>query len=255
MRLVDSHLVVERPHATLRVLVIHHAGGSAMSYLPLAQGLPGSCEPCLFELPGRGMRAAETPAPNYRAAVADLTPQVAAAIDRPVLVVGHSLGAILAHGVVSALPPARRDLVRAVVVSGFASPTDTARAARHPAAPFVVRSRNDLLAELRDRGGCPPDVFADPDLLELTVTVLGHDLHLADTYLPSPPADLDAAYHVWYGRDDRTLTEDELRRWAADTPHPPVLRAFRGGHFYLSQRPEPALALADLATELAAEPA
>lgn len=246
MRLAGSHLVLERPGATQRVLLFHHAGGSAMSYLPLAQQLPPWCEPCLFELPGRGMRAAEPPAPDFLTTVERLLPDVDSVIDRPVVVIGHSLGAILAHSLVASLPPQRRALVRAVVVSAFASPADAARAASHPDAPFQVRSRDELLAELRDRGGCPPDVFDDPELRELAVTVLGHDLHLADTYVPPEPVAIDAGYEVWFGRDDRHVMLEELRRWAAATARPPRLRDFRGGHFYLSQEPEPAEALGEL---------
>nr|AKA59442.1 thioesterase [uncultured bacterium AR_412] len=242
MRIGDGHVVLERPDATLRVLVFHHAGGSAMSYVPLAQRLPDGCEPFLFDLPGRGIRASEPPAADFDTAIDQLLPVVAAAADRPTVLVGHSLGALLAHSFAARLPPSR---VKAVVVSAFPSPEDTALAASHPAEPFQVRTRSQLLSELRDRGGCPPEVFDDPELLDLTITLMGHDLHLADTYRP-PQAGNHADYHVWYGRDDEHVTLEELNRWASATSGPLDVREFRGGHFYLLQGEQAGNALREL---------
>ncbi|OLR91876.1 thioesterase II family protein [Actinokineospora bangkokensis] len=246
MRFADTHVLVERPDAAVRLFVLHHAGGSAMSYLPLAQAMPESCEPVLFDLPGRGTRTGTPPPADFRSAVDDLLPDLAALLDRPAVVFGHSLGALLAHGLLGALPPDRREQVRAVVVSAFTSPTDAAAEATHPAGPFLVRSRPRLLDELRDRGGCPPELFEEPELLEEVVTLMGHDLHLADTYPGSPVPTGDVDYHVWYGRQDDHLDVDAVERWALSTPHPPHVRGFRGGHFYLDGNPEVTAALARL---------
>ncbi|SFR28724.1 Surfactin synthase thioesterase subunit [Lentzea waywayandensis] len=239
MRFNGSHIVVERPGAEVRLLMFHHAGGSAMSYLPLARALPQECEPVLFELSGRGMRPEVAPPGDFRAALDDLLPAVVSVVDRPVVVFGHSLGALLAHSLVSSLPAEQRKLVRAVVVSAFTSPTD----ALAEADPLVVRSRAQLLAELESRGGCPPELFEDDELREHAITLLGHDLHLADTYVVAPPWDGDVDYHVWYGRQDEHLDVDAVERWEASTPRPPVVRGFRGGHFYLDGGQEAKTAL------------
>lgn len=233
MKLNGSHVLVPRPDASVRLLVFHHAGGSAMSYLPLARALP--CETVLFELTGRGMRPDIAPPADFRAAVSDLLPAVASVIDRPTVVLGHSLGALLAHSLVGSLPADLQALVRTVVVSAFTSPVDQLGRV----SPSLVRSRASLLEELRGRGGCPPEVFEDAELLERAVALLGHDLHLADTYVEAPPVSAEIDYHVWYGRQDAYLEVDELERWAESTPRPPAVRGFRGGHFYLDQNPEP----------------
>lgn len=251
MKLDDGHVLLDREDAPLRVLMFHHAGGSAMSFLPLARRLPPECEPVLFELPGRGLRQTEPPAKDFARAVDRLLPEVAAMVDRPTLVVGHSLGALIAHSVVAGLPRPEREHVRAVVVSAFPSPPDAARAATQPAEPFQVRDRDGLLAELRIWGGCAPEVFEDADLLDFAITLMGHDLHLADTYRP-PCGDVDIAadYHVWFGRDDDHLVRDELRGWATVTRRPPSVREFRGGHFYLTEGDQAAAALGGLVADL-----
>ncbi|MGH3511833.1 MAG: thioesterase II family protein [Pseudonocardiaceae bacterium] len=251
MKLLGTHVVLGPEDAAVRVLVFHHAGGSAISYLPLARQLLPDSQTCLFELPGRGIRAGEAPLTDFTTAVKHLLPEVAAVIDRPVFVVGHSLGAILAHSLVCGLPSSQLSLVGAVLISAFTSPDDAARLAAHPSEPFVFRSRGQLLRELVDRGGCPPEIFEEPDLLELTITLMGHDLHLADTYLAPTPLSRDIDYHVWYGRDDAFLDAAEVRRWEASTPKPPTIREFPGGHFYLGQLSDPPIALRRLVAEIA----
>ncbi|MEO6703806.1 MAG: alpha/beta fold hydrolase [Jatrophihabitantaceae bacterium] len=253
MKIADGYLALERPDARLRVLMFHHAGGSAMSYLPIARQLPDGCEPLLFELPGRGLRSSEPLVPDFTAAVAELLPKVIGVIDRPVLIFGHSLGAILAHSLVAGLPADQRALVRTVVVSAYSSPADAALRAPHPAKPFQVRTWDGLVAELRVRDGSPAELFDDPELLELTVNLLGHDLHLADTYRPPAPIEINAEYQVWRGREDPRPTTAQLAGWAEVSRPAPTFREFAGGHFYLLQSPQAGRALAELTTELSIE--
>jgi len=232
--------------APVRVVFVPHAGGSAMSYLPLARTLPDSCETHLVEPAGRGSRYDEPFPENFAAAVAALRAEVAPLLDRPTVIVGHSLGGLLAHELVSTLPTRAVAWVAAVVVSASRSPVATAAAATHPPAPFVRRTRRQLVDELRTRGGCPAEVFTEPDMLDNTIRVLGHDLHLADTYL-APAADpADVPYHLWFGRDDPFVDPATAHQWSPSLARSPSVRAFPGDHFYLSARPEPVAALRDL---------
>ncbi|TCO59531.1 thioesterase II family protein [Actinocrispum wychmicini] len=250
MKLADGYVLVERPNATLRVAVLHHAGGSALSYLPLAQRLPVSCEPCLLDLPGRGSLDTLPPAPDFATAIEQTLPTMTAIVDRPTVVVGHSLGALVAHSLVASLPTPQRTQVKAVVVSAFQSPQDAAQAATHPGSPFQVRTRESVLGDLRELGGTPAEIFDDPEWLAETITLFGLDLHLVDTYHP-PPAPVDADYHVWFGHDDSRLATEKLAGWAAATTKPVVTREFRGGHFYLTEVEQAANALAGLVSRLA----
>ncbi|MFV2128077.1 thioesterase II family protein [Micromonospora sp. LOL_013] len=122
-------------------------------------------------------------------------------------------------------------------------------AARHPAKPFRLWPPARLRDELRDRGGCPPEALADPELLAHAADLLGLHLHLADTYVAPKPVDTGVSSHVWFGRDDPYLDTAQASQWARNITRP-VLRSFRGGHFYLLQRAEPAGALRELVTDL-----
>ncbi|MET8628250.1 alpha/beta fold hydrolase [Kitasatospora sp. NPDC004669] len=244
--MTKTYLRIGEPDAPVRLLAFHHAGGSATAYLPLAQDLRPGCESLLFELPGRDEGEGALRARDFEDAVARLADDFRAAVDRPSVVLAHSMGALLAHRLVGALPAQRRALVRAVVVSAARSPRSAAGHATMPQAPFVARTRESVLSDLRRFGGCPPELFEDEQLVEHFVDVLGHDLHLADTYAPADGHHAGIPYHVWYGTEDETLAPDDLHSWAECGPDTVTLRGFAGGHFYLLEQPEARLVLRDL---------
>jgi surfactin synthase thioesterase subunit len=241
-RPTSAHLTLGAADAPHRVVFLHYAGGSAMSLLPLARSLPNSSAVGLMELNDRAR-----PAHSFAEAVDRLRPDFESLLDRPTTVFGHSMGALLAHAHVAGLPRECRRQVRDVVLSGSRSPVTTSRIATGPPAPLTTRSRADLIRDLGRYGACPPEVLADPHMLDLAVTALGQDLHLIDTYpgVSAGPAadggpDGGAEYHVWYGADDNEASVHEARMWAADLPRSPRLRGFPGGHFYLLEHPEEA---------------
>src|SRR5438067_10623016 len=86
-----------------RLVCFAHSGGSARSFADWPASLPAGWGLWAAELPGHGTRQAE---PLVRD-VADVVPQLASAIepllDRPTILLGHSLGAILAFEVARAL--------------------------------------------------------------------------------------------------------------------------------------------------------
>ncbi|MDT0542858.1 MULTISPECIES: thioesterase domain-containing protein [Streptomyces] len=248
IRIVDGHLLIGDPRLPLRVFLFHYAGATALSMLPLARALPPGCAAVAFELDGRGELADTPPARGFDDAVKRLFPAFRSWVDRPAVVVGHGVGALLAHALVAELPDGQRHHLRDVVLSGARSPVTTARVATHPRAPFLTRTREELTAELRRHGGCPPELFDYPHMLDLAVTMLGQDLHLMDTYhepAAVPPGGR-TDYHVWSGRGDRSLSAAESERWRLSTPSPPQPREFAGGHVFLCQERPPAAALREL---------
>jgi surfactin synthase thioesterase subunit len=243
-------LAVASADPALRVIFFHHAGGSAVSFLPLAQSLPPWSGSILLELGGRGIRDHEPYAEDFTAALADLLPAVEEVVDRPSVIFGHSLGGLLAHNIAAALPIEQQRLIRAVVVSGAYSPTEAAEAARYPAAPFLVRTEEQVIDTLRSRGGCPPAMLEDPEFVEHAVAVLGHDLHLADTYRqPETPA-IGVDYHVWYGRNDPDLTRSQAELWEKSISTIAKICGFRGGHFFPLENADVIAALREIITDI-----
>ncbi|MGO4754155.1 thioesterase II family protein, partial [Streptomyces sp. 2MCAF27] len=114
VRTVDGHLLIGDPRSPLRVLFFHYAGATALSMLPLARALPPGCAAVAFELDGRGELTDAPPVRSFDDAVKRLRPAFRSWLDRPAVVVGHGLGALLAHALVSARPGERRGHIRDV---------------------------------------------------------------------------------------------------------------------------------------------
>jgi surfactin synthase thioesterase subunit len=197
-----SPVLVGAADAPLRLVLLHPAGGSALSLAALAHAEPDLCRSALVELPGRGARSAEPFASDYRAAVDDLLAVTADLLDRPTVLFGHSLGGNLAHSLTCALPDRSRALVRAVVVSGALAPAD-----------------------LRRTAGRPRPATEDPVLLA--------DEALSRSYrsdvLPAGPL---PEYHIWQGDRDEHLPADHVEAWARHLRTRPAEAVFPGGHDY-----------------------
>jgi surfactin synthase thioesterase subunit len=218
------------PAAAVKLLMFHHAGGSAAAMLQLTKELPAGIETTAFELPGRGVRTRDKPADTFAAARDELLAKVCASLDRPTVIFGHSLGAMLADSVARRLSPGEQRLVRRVILSGCPVPPGPA------ARPAAVRARSQesLKSKLISFGGTPAEVLETPGLLDYFVEILGIDMRLVDTAVletePDPPA-LD--YELWLGTTDETEGIGTQEQWREILPRPPVVRYFEGGHFYL----------------------
>ncbi|MGW7413197.1 thioesterase II family protein [Streptomyces sp. NPDC054863] len=241
----ETYIRTGNSSAPVRLLAFHHAGGSASSFLPVARKLQDSCDSVLFELAGREPGEESLRSGSFHEAMELLTPDMEKLVDRPTIVVGHSLGALFAHAAVRTLGPDQLALVHRVVISSSRSARATADCATMPKEPFVVRDHEQLLAALHSFGGCPPEMFEDEDFLHFALSLLGHDLHLADTFSETGRAE-EIPLEVWYGKDDDTLVMAEMNSWRDSSSLEVSFRGFPGGHFYVYERPEAAEALREL---------
>lgn len=241
----EGHIVVAPVEdADLRVFLFPHAGGSAMSLLPLASELPAGTEALLFELPGRGARAREPRPATFDEACQGLVDHVQPLLDRPAILFGHSLGGLLCDGLVRRLPPEQRKWLTKVIVSSAPSPLRATAAACETGWPPTRRSRADLLARLIAHGGTPAEVFDDEALLEGVLEAFGDDMLLMDSYVLDPALSVcHADYELWTGRHDGSAAADLPEAWADVLARPLGERVFPGGHFYLTDRPEARAAL------------
>jgi len=227
--LADRIVARPNPAAPLKLLMFHHAGGSAAAVLPLARLLPADVEVTAFELAGRGVRTHDRPAATFAAARDELLDKVRASLDRPAVPFGHSLGAMLASSVSRRLAGREQGLIRRVILSGCPL---------LPPAPAGWRPPERTLQSLRDElagyGGTPAEILGAPGAADFFARLLGQDLRLVDTAAletdPAPPA-LD--YEIWLGHSDHTAHLGQPEQWRAILPRPPVVRYFGGGHFYL----------------------
>lgn len=227
------------PHAKLKLLCFHHAGGSALSMVPLVRDLSEDVEVCLFELPGRGMTNDLPFLSTFCEAKEYLFKTVFHYIDRPAVLFGHSLGGLFVYAL-SSLLDEKSQYIKKLIISAARSPITVANHATHPEAPFTRRTRESIIADIRRLGGVPNELESDSRLFNSIVDVTGRDFHLLDTFKFDDKALVNYPMELWLGTQDSAVPDEEVKLWEKMALNDYKCKYFNGGHFYLSENEEPA---------------
>jgi len=218
-----------RPVASpsLRLIVFHHAGGSAAMYRALAGELPPDWELLIFELPGRGKRHAEALITTLPEVVARAAGDIAPWLDVPVALFGHSLGAILAAELARVCERLGAPPVW-VGVSGRVAPMFQSQARG-----LSLLDDATLLAEVLALGGTPERIHDIPELRERFLRVVRADIAVLESYWPAPDRrPLRGPVTAFAGTTDVYAPPATMQRWDRETDGEFRLRLFPGGHFY-----------------------
>ena len=215
------------PSARLRLFCFPYAGGSARIYRSWARHLPSCVEVCPVQLPGRDRRIAEPPFSNLQLLVQAAVEALRPLFDKPFAFFGHSMGALvsfeLAHYVRAELGLSPKHI--------FASGRRAPQVSKDQS--IYDLPKEELLAELHQLKGTPPDVLDHPDLMELMLPLLRADFALGDTYVFSVRPLLSCPITVLGGLRDPCESRAELQAWGELTSGPFSLRMFPGDHFFL----------------------
>lgn len=226
-----------RPRAldapALRLVVFHHAGGSAAGYHGLARELPADWDVLLLDLPGRGKRQSEPLLDDMSSLIDRAVRDVYTWTDAPYALFGHSLGAIVASEVgrelcVLGTPPAW------VGVSGRAAPDEFGLPGRGGARRALsLLDDESLLTELTPLGGIPQQLADEPEILARFLRTVRADMIAVDSYFPDPDrSPLLCPLTAFGGLSDAWVPPAALEGWSAETLGSFRLRLFAGGHFY-----------------------
>jgi medium-chain acyl-[acyl-carrier-protein] hydrolase len=107
----------------------------------------------------------------------------------------------------------------------------------------------ELLAELRELDGTPPEVLASSAALPVLLPTVRADLAMVETYRCRQEPPLSCPVSVFGGTDDRYASADELHAWQQHSTADCSVRIFRGGHFFLHEAHEQILSA--ISTDLA----
>ncbi|MDW6066038.1 alpha/beta fold hydrolase [Streptomyces sp. FXJ1.4098] len=225
---------VRRPNAHHRLFCLPFPGAAASAFLPWADVLPLDVELWAVQLPGREDRFVEPPQTCFETLVDELADAIAPhTADTPFALFGHSGGALLAF-----------ELARALRERGQPAPTRLFLSAEPP--PDVPRSATklhtlddaELVQRLRTRGGTPPEIAENEELMELLLPVLRADFTWYETYEYRPGPQLESPVTAFVGHDDPIVGAEAVSGWRSHTTGSFEARGVTGGHFFVQDAME-----------------
>jgi medium-chain acyl-[acyl-carrier-protein] hydrolase len=217
-----------KPAARLRLFCLPFAGGGASIYRAWGKALSPEIEVCPVQLPGRENRFRE-PAHTAALPLAEiLAAQIQRYADKPFMVFGHSMGALLAFELTKILQRQNAPLPLMLFLSAH-------RAAHLPArrAPMHALPDQEFIEKLRCFGGFPDEILQHQDLLDFLLPTLRADLTLCDFYNYVPEEQLNCPLQLYAGRQDTEVSPEDIEAWREHTTQTANLQVFPGGHFFL----------------------
>jgi surfactin synthase thioesterase subunit len=204
-----------------------HAGGGPSFFRPWRAPLAPEIAVRRVLLPGREWRLEEPPARHITELLGPLCAALTPCLDQPYALFGHSMGAVVAFEVARWFSRSSGAGPRCLIVSGRRAPglACDRRLSELPDDEFV--------AEVGRLNGIPPEVLAEPGLLDVVLPALRADFELAETYQPLPGGRLDCPVVAYLSTDDPEVSYDGVLRWREVTTGEFSVRVFRGDHFYL----------------------
>ncbi|NHZ80361.1 alpha/beta fold hydrolase [Massilia sp. CCM 8695] len=216
----------------MRLLCFPHAGAGPSQFRSWLAAGPDSLQIMPVALPGREARYKDPMPRRMEALLRDLSHGMEPLLDQPYAMLGHSMGALVAFELARMMRRAGLRQPEHLFVSAFRAPHLNGRSPPLHALPGHL-----LKAELLRLDGTPPEVLAQPDLMDTLLPVMRSDLEIAEHYRYRHAPPLSCPITCLGGITDQRISRPELRAWRQHTADEFRLRLFPGGHFYLYKTP------------------
>jgi medium-chain acyl-[acyl-carrier-protein] hydrolase len=215
------------PSAALRLFCFPYAGGGASVYAPWSKALPATVEVVSVQLPGREGRFHEPPLTNLPEVMDGVARAIGDNLDKPYMLFGHSLGALIAFELARRFVAHARPLPVALVVSGKRAPHTPSRRR-----PFARLPDAEFIREIAAYKGTPASILENAELMELILPRLRADATLFDDYQYRSSGPLPCPIVAFGGTEDAHINHTELLAWGELT-NTFSYRTFEGDHFFI----------------------
>ncbi|WP_067824998.1 thioesterase II family protein [Nocardia inohanensis] len=218
-----------------KLVCFPHAGGSAISYGPLARALGPEYEVLAVQYPGRQDRRLEPLVDDIAELVDGLLPEVTEAVGgQEFSLFGHSMGSVVAFETGRRLETETSAAARVLFASGRRAPS-----AAIPEVRMHRLTDAELAAHLVEFGGTPSALLEDPEFRALILVVVRNDYRAIETYRCAPDATVGSPIVAMVGDRDPDASFEQIEGWAAHTSGSFFAKSFPGGHFFIDANSGP----------------
>jgi medium-chain acyl-[acyl-carrier-protein] hydrolase len=207
--------------------LIPHAGAGVSAVLALGRALADHLNPVAVRLPGRESLLDQEPITDLPTMANGLAEQIRThAGRRPIILYGHSSGAVLAYETARRLPP---DQVMLLVVSAQQAP---GRHVPRRSTEVWTLPDDEFFAQVVEDGYLPEELLAEPELLDLVGPALRADYQAIDQHTRSlqAPEPIAVPITVIRAENDDTVGAEDIAAWATVTTREWRLVTLPGGH-------------------------
>lgn len=218
-------------YSKVRIIAFSFAGGSAMIYKKwFTKKELNNIEVIGIELPGRGKRINETRYKHIDDVLAELYPIIDSLYTKDTIIVGYSLGGILAYELAVYLQNKNKYLKALAIIARvppFLSDKEEKRS---------LYDEKELIESIKRLNGTPEEVLNSKDLFDFYLQIMKDDFLLVDSYDHKYHNKIYSPLNVYGGIDDKEANFIDLYEWKRYAGNDFNLRLFDGDHFFASRQ-------------------
>jgi medium-chain acyl-[acyl-carrier-protein] hydrolase len=215
--------------ANIRLFCFHYGGGSASMFRQWPKDLIDGAELLAIQLPGREERFNEPLLNNIIQVVDNLCSNFNNYVDKPFVIFGHSIGALVAFEFVRALRKKGMSQPKHLIVSGAKAPQISLNKQ-----PIHDLPDAKFIEELRKYNGIPNDIVEDEDIMAIFMPIIRADFCISETYKYINEEALTSPMTVLGGLNDNTFYQEDLLKWKEQTKSIFKYYLLSGDHFFIN---------------------
>jgi len=170
----------------------------------------------------------ETPVSDVHALLDAMMPHLFPYMDKPFILFGHSMGAIVAFELTRRLQQESESMPECLIVSARVAPHR-----RPPRPPINNLSQDEFVEALRRLNGTPAEVLADRELMDMIAPTLRADFAINEEYVYQSSPRLHTDILAFGGLRDTETGRQALDDWREMTDQAFGLRMVPGDHFFI----------------------